>query len=145
MREDANSMRPNDGRADPPGELETSRLDVWLDVACLFKTRSVAQHACKGGKVAVNGQTARPNRALRAGDEVRITRGDGRRQIVVVRGFATHHVAKPEARALYEDLTPPPTAEEIEARRIRRLVAVPPSTRPTRSSDRRALRRLKGR
>ena len=31
------------------------RLDIWLDVACLFKTRSEAQKACKLGKVTVNG------------------------------------------------------------------------------------------
>ena len=30
------------------------RLDVWLDVACLFKTRSLARTACQGGKVEVN-------------------------------------------------------------------------------------------
>ena len=31
------------------------RLDQWLDVACLFKTRSEAQKACRLGKVSVNG------------------------------------------------------------------------------------------
>ena len=35
---------------------ETVRLDVWLDVACLFKTRSAAQKACTSGKIDVNGQ-----------------------------------------------------------------------------------------
>ena len=29
------------------------RLDQWLDIACLFRTRSEAQKACKGGKVDV--------------------------------------------------------------------------------------------
>ena len=27
------------------------RLDVWLDVACLFPTRSRAKAACEGGKI----------------------------------------------------------------------------------------------
>jgi ribosomal 50S subunit-recycling heat shock protein len=35
------------------------RLDVWLDVACVFRTRSEAQKACKAGKVDVNGQSAK--------------------------------------------------------------------------------------
>ena len=35
------------------------RLDVWLDVACLYRTRSEAQRACVGGKVEVNGQRDR--------------------------------------------------------------------------------------
>ena len=54
--------------------LASQRVDVWLDVACLFKTRSLAQTACRGGKVQVNGQAARPNRLLRKGDELRISR-----------------------------------------------------------------------
>ena len=45
---------------------ETVRLDVWLDVACLFKTRSAAQKACTSGKIDVNGQGAKPHRLLRA-------------------------------------------------------------------------------
>jgi ribosome-associated heat shock protein Hsp15 len=125
----------------------SSRLDVWLDVTCLFKTRSEAQRACRGGKVDVNGQVARPNRLLKPGDEIRITRGSGRRQVVRVRGFALHHVARAEARLLYEDRTPPPTAEEQEQRRLRRLFAMP-APGPARSPDRRQrreLRRLKGR
>ena len=44
------------------------RLDVWLDVACLFRTRSEAQKACRNGKVDVNGTTAKPHREVRVGD-----------------------------------------------------------------------------
>jgi ribosome-associated heat shock protein Hsp15 len=122
----------------------SQRVDVWLDISCLFKTRSLAQSACRGGKVELNGQQARPNRQLRSGDELRITRGGGRRQIVVVRGLAASHVARAEARELYEDRTPPPTPEELEARRLRRLFGVQaPSSRPASKRDRRALRRLK--
>lgn len=120
------------------------RLDVWLDVACLFKTRSLAQAACRGGKVEVNGQPARPSRVLHAGDELRITRGGGRRQLVVVRGFAPHHVPRAAARDLYEDRTPPPSPEELDERRLRRVFgATTPSRRPANTKERRALRRLK--
>ncbi len=127
-----------------PQDLPTSeRLDVWLDVACLFKTRSLAQRACRGGKVEVNGQVARPNRMLREGDELRITRVGGWRQLVVVRGLALHHVAKAEARTLYEDRTPPPTAEELEVRRLRRAFGVRAPSTPRSTRDRRAIRRLK--
>src|SRR5437868_3420788 len=97
------------------------RLDVWLDVACLFRTRSEAQKACRGGKVAVNGQTARPNRMIHQGDELVITRPHGRKQRVLIRRVAERHVAKAEARALYEDLTPPPTPEEMEVRKLERI------------------------
>jgi ribosome-associated heat shock protein Hsp15 len=106
------------------------RLDVWLDVACLFKTRSEAQKECKVGRVSVNRVVAKPHRDLRIGDEVTILRPAGRRQIIVVRALADKHVAKAEARALYEDRTPPPTPQEIERRRLERVFRA--TTRATR-------------
>lgn len=123
---------------------EAVRLDVWLDVACLFKTRSEAQKACKGGKVEVNGQTAKPNRLLRSGDELRISRPFGRKQRIAVRAVADRHVAKAEARRLYDDLTPVPSPEEVAMRRLERMYRT--AMRPPRAPgkrDRRALRRLK--
>jgi len=77
-----------------------------------------------------------------------VARPFGRRQKVAVRGLAEQHMKKADAKGLYEDLTPKPTAEEIELRRIARMVA--PFTRPASAGapdkrERRALRRLKGR
>jgi ribosome-associated heat shock protein Hsp15 len=113
----------------------TVRLDVWLDVACLFKTRSDAQRACKSGKVVIDGNAAKPHREVRIGQEIAITRPSSRKQIVVVRGIADTHVAKAEARALYEDLTPPPTEEEVAQRRLERLYRA--TTKPPARLDRR--------
>jgi ribosome-associated heat shock protein Hsp15 len=126
------------------GDLEAVRLDVWLDVACLYKTRSEAQKACRGGKIEVNGHPARSNRLIRPGDVLTIGRPFGRRQRLRAHGLAERHVAKAEARALYEDLTPPPTPIEIEARRLDRIyrAAVTPLHTPDRR-ERRVRRRLK--
>jgi hypothetical protein len=65
---------------------------------------------------------------------------------VIVRGLADRHIPKAGARALYEDLTPPPTPEEIEERRVERLyrAAMTPPRAPDKR-QRRALRRMKGR
>jgi ribosome-associated heat shock protein Hsp15 len=125
--------------------LEAVRLDIWLDVACLFKTRSEAQKACKLGKVQVNAQAARPNRLVRAGDRLEISRPLGLKQQLVVRALADRHVAKAEARSLYDDQTPTPTLEQREMRRLERLYHA--ATTPLRSPEkreRRALRQLKG-
>jgi ribosome-associated heat shock protein Hsp15 len=132
--------------AERPDNVQEPRLDVWLDVACLFKTRSDAQAACKTGKLTVNGQPAKSNRRLHVGDEIVIRRPFGRRQRVVVRLLADRHLPKAEARAVYDDLTPPPTPEELEARRAERLyrAAVTPLKTPDKR-ERRALRRAKGR
>lgn len=131
---------------DAPHPAEGGRIDHWLDVACLYKTRSEAQRAIRAGQVTVNGQSVKPHRLLRPGDEVVLTRGSTGRQTLVVRGLARHHVAKAEARALYEDRTPPPTPEELEARRVARLLrqAAPPPTAAPGARDRRLLRRLRG-
>ena len=96
------------------------RLDVWLDIACLFKTRSEAKRACEGGKVDVNGEHAKPNRAVREGDRVRISRGFGPHQDVIVRILIDQHVKKTEARSLYDDVTPKPSESEAELRRQER-------------------------
>ena len=121
------------------------RLDVWLDVACLFKTRSEAQKACRLGKVAVNGSPAKPHRDVKVGDELVINRPLGRRQLVLVLGLAETHVPKAEARQLYRDDTPAPTREEVEMRRMERLyrAASLSAARPTRD-ERRARRKLTG-
>ena len=121
------------------------RLDVWLDVSCLFKTRSEAQRACKGGKVEVNGQSGKPHRGIRVGDEIHITRASGVRQTVTVRGLAERSIPKAEARALYEDRTPLPSSDDVALRRAERvfraaqLAAGPPDKR-----QRRALKKLRG-
>jgi ribosome-associated heat shock protein Hsp15 len=120
---------------------ESVRLDVWLDVACLFKTRSEAKRACESGKVDVNGQTAKPNRNVSEGDRLRIGRPFGRHQDIVVRIVIDHHVRKPEARALYDDVTPTPTAEEVEMRRMERIYRA--ASRAAGTPDRRQRRQLR--
>ena len=122
-----------------------TRLDVWLDVSCLFKTRSEAQRACQGGKIEVNGQgSAKPHREVKEGDRLTISRPGGRRQQVVVKGLADTHIPKAEARALYEDVTPPPSPEEQAVRDILRAgrLASPPTVPDKR--ERRERRRIRG-
>ena len=133
--------------SEPQQPPDTLRLDVWLDVACLFKTRSEAQRACKGGKVDLNGQSAKPHREVKPGDEIEISRPLGRKQRIVVRKLADRHIPRAEARELYEDLTPPPTPEEVEARRIERLARAfmrPAGAGTPDKRERRQLRRMKG-
>jgi ribosome-associated heat shock protein Hsp15 len=125
--------------------MEALRIDVWLDVACLFRTRSEAQKACKMGRIDVNGQPAKPHREIRAGDEIIISRPLGRKQTVVVRALMDKHIAKAEARELYEDRTPSPTPEEVEMHRLARLTRAftrTPAVTPDKR-ERRRIRRLK--
>ncbi len=102
---------------------ESVRLDVWLDVACLFKTRSQAKGACDGGKVDVNGSRAKPHRELRVDDRLSITDGGGGRREILVRTLAERPLPRAKARTLYEDVTPAAPPEVLEARRIDRMMA----------------------
>ena len=120
---------------------DSVRLDVWLDVACLFKTRSEAKRACEGGKVEVNAEHAKPHRAVREGDRIRITRPFGRHQDVIVRIVLDQHVKKAEARVLFDDVTPKPTAEEIEMRRMERVYRA--ATQAAGTPDRRRRREIR--
>ena len=125
---------------------DSVRLDIWLDVACIFKTRSQAQTACQRGRVEVNGDHGKPHRAVRSGDTIRIKIPGGRRRIIEVLELESTNVSKARARELYADHTPPPTPEEIELRKMQRLSApqkrVPGSGAP-KKRERRDLRRLK--
>lgn len=120
-----------------------TRLDVWLDVACLFKTRSEAQKALRGGKVDLNGHAAKPHRTVKIGDVIEISRQHGRRQRVVVAGVAEHHVEKAKARQLYEDTTPPPSPQEQALLDLIRLAGPRRSPRPAATPDRRERRRIR--
>ena len=120
--------------------METMRVDKWLWAARFYKTRSLAQAACEGGKVDVNGQAAKPSRALRAGDRIHLTMGEWRRELVVTalserRGPAT------EARTLYDDLSPPPPPRAV--RPPRAVFRTPGLGRPTKR-ERRLHDRLRG-
>jgi ribosome-associated heat shock protein Hsp15 len=120
---------------------DSVRLDVWLDVACLFKTRSEAKRACEGGKVEVNAEHAKPHRAVREGDRIRISRPFGRHQDVIVRIVLDQHVKKTESRVLYDDVTPKPTPEEIEMRRMERVYRA--ATQAAGTPDRRRRREIR--
>jgi ribosome-associated heat shock protein Hsp15 len=123
---------------------QSIRLDVWLDVACLFPTRSQAKAACEGGKVDVAGERAKPHREIRAGDRIGVSGRDGSRRELVVRGLADRSIPKAEARKLYEDVTPPPAPEVAEARRLDRMLAPRGSTGRPDKRERRERRKLKG-
>ena len=89
---------------------EPVRVDKWLWAARFFKSRSLAAQACDGGKVDLNGQSAKPAKPVRPGDLLRITLRAGKKTIKVLvlsdrRGPAVR------AQLLYEDLTPPPPPE----------------------------------
>jgi len=121
---------------------EGVRLDVWLDVACIARTRSQAKELCDGGKVEVGGTRAKAHRLVRPGDRIFVTVGPGVRRELVVRGVRETHVAKALARELYEDMTPPPSAEDLEQRHLERFAPPPAPPRGAGRPEKRARRKM---
>lgn len=82
------------------------RLDKWLQVARVFKTRTLAQQACVGGRVKVNGTTAKGHRSVALDDKLEVSFGDWTR-VLVIKRIEPRPVPKAVARVLYLDLSPP--------------------------------------
>ncbi|GAA2004823.1 RNA-binding S4 domain-containing protein [Brevibacterium samyangense] len=117
----------------------TQRIDVWLWTVRMFKTRSAATSAVRGGHIRVDGNPVKAAQKLSLGQEVRI-RKPGFEKILKVRGFLATRGGAPLAVQCYEDLTPAPDPV-LRAPVPRRDKG---TGRPTKK-DRRALDRLRGR
>jgi ribosome-associated heat shock protein Hsp15 len=133
---------PSHASSSESSSESTVRLDKWLQVARVFKTRTQATHACTLGRVRVNGDRAKPHRHLHLDDKVEVDLGDWRR-ILIVRELRDRPVAKAEAAKLYEDLSGPRPVLDAIDRAMRR----PPVKRekglgrPTKQ-DRRAMEKF---
>lgn len=77
------------------------RLDKYLKVARIIKRRTVANEACSGERVTVNGKEAKPSKEVKVGDVIGVTFGDRvltLRVLVVPEG----NVGKNDSAMLYE-------------------------------------------
>ena len=99
------------------------RLDKWLWAARFFKTRSLATDEIDKGRIAVNGQEAKPAREVKAGDTVAIRR-EGVTRTVVVKGVSAVRGPAPVAQQLYEE-TPESLQERQQAAERRRFAREP--------------------
>jgi ribosome-associated heat shock protein Hsp15 len=112
------------------------RVDKWLWTARLFKTRSLATEAARGGRVHLNGVAVKPSREVGEGDELALTVGPVRRT-VIVRGAAERRVSAVEASKLYDE-TPESVVERERQAELRRLGGpIDFGTRPTKRDRRR--------
>ena len=85
---------------------DTRRLDVWLWYARFQKSRTLAAKLVAEGRVRINGErTAKPSHTVRAGDLLTFPAGNRIRLVRIV-DLGNRRGPAPEARLLYEDLTP---------------------------------------
>ncbi|MDO8188725.1 RNA-binding S4 domain-containing protein [Conexibacter sp. JD483] len=90
--------------------LESMRVDRWLWVARLVKTRAIGAEAVKAGRVKVNDVQVKPAKEVRAGDRLELRNGE-LRIAVVIRGVAKMRGSARVAAVLYDE-----TEESVELR-----------------------------
>ncbi len=89
------------------------RMDKWLWAARLFKTRSLAADAIKGGKVKVDGNPIKPSREVKVGEVIQVQIGQLHKE-VEVKAVAKNRVPPKQVPEVYNDLTPKEEYERIE-------------------------------
>jgi ribosome-associated heat shock protein Hsp15 len=118
--------------------VDRTRVDKWVWAIRLYKTRSDATDACRGGHVKVNGATAKPAATVGVGDRVHVRVHGTDRELEVVE-VIDKRVGAPIAVTCYIDHTP-----VLDLPRLRVAERERGAGRPTKR-DRRALDRLRDR
>jgi ribosome-associated heat shock protein Hsp15 len=122
-------------------ELTETRIDKWLWAARFFKTRSLATAAVGGGRIEVNGESAKPSKSVKPGDRIRVRIGPIEYHLIV-KSIGERRGSAAVAQALYEE-----SEESVSARAKvaaeRRFAAAPsyeekgrPSKKDRREMDR---------
>ena len=78
------------------------RLDKYLKVSRLIKRRTVANEACDGGRVTVNGRPAKASYDVKVGDVIEIA--FGQRTLKVQVAAVEENAKKDEAAAIYKEI-----------------------------------------
>ena len=84
---------------------KTIRLDKWLKLSRLFKTRALAARACEDRKVKVNDLKAKAGKLIKAGDRLTI-RNRGKYRTFDVAEIIKKNVSKADAKLLYNEYLP---------------------------------------
>jgi ribosome-associated heat shock protein Hsp15 len=93
--------------------LESIRIDKWLWAVRVFKTRTQAGDACRGGKVKIQGQHVKASREIKEGEIITVQLG------IIAKTLRVKQVVKNRVAAklvpdLAEDLTPPEEYEKLD-------------------------------
>jgi len=122
------------------GDAGSLRIDKWLWAARFFRTRGLAAEAIDAGRVSVNGERAKPAKAVKPGDMLAIRRPPYEHAVKVL-GVSERRGPASEAQKLYEETAESRARREAVAAEVK---ALPPPVfkgRPTKR-DRRTLERF---
>ena len=115
--------------------IDTTRVDIWLWAVRLYKTRTAATAACRGGHVRVNRVAAKAAAPVKAGD--RIEAFVERQRILEVVSIIDKRVGAAVAARCFVDHSPPaPVVKRLPPVFAREPGAGRPTKRERRELDR---------
>lgn len=79
------------------------RIDKYLKVSRVIKRRTVANEACDGGRVSVNGRPAKAGTDVKPGDIVEVAFAGGKTKFEILSVSET--VRKDDAKEMYRIIT----------------------------------------
>ena len=94
--------------------MDSVRIDKFLWSIRVYKTRTDATDACKGGKVTVGGAAAKPAREVKAGDVIGIRKGPVSYTYKVLAPLEKRVGAK-DVATYAENLTPQAELDKLHA------------------------------
>jgi ribosome-associated heat shock protein Hsp15 len=82
--------------------IKTIRLDKWLKLSRICKTRAIATKACEEGKVKVNDIRAKPARMVIVGDIITIKKASKYQKYTIL-DIVQKNISNKDARNLYRE------------------------------------------
>ena len=120
---------------------ESVRIDKWLWAVRLYKSRSLATEACDAGHVKIGGNSVKPSREIRVGEEITALAGRVRHTVKVL-ALLDQRVGAKLVGQFLEDLTPPAEYAQASEEALQSLIHFPTGFgRPTKK-QRRQLEKL---
>ena len=95
---------------------ENVRIDKWLWAVRIYKTRSQATLACKGGKIRINDALVKPSHDIKVGQIVTVNLSPLIKTVKVT-GLIENRVSAKIAIDYHEDLTPKEMYDSLKSRK----------------------------
>ncbi len=95
-------------------EKNTTRIDKWLWVVRIYKTRSIATKACAGGKVKIEGTTVKASRMVRKGDIIQVRKRVIKYEYKVLK-IAEKRMGAKLVPDFLKDITPTEELDKLES------------------------------
>ena len=89
------------------------RIDKWLKMARIFKTRDAAATACQLGRVKVNDQKVKASREVKVGDVI-VVRVDSQYRTLTIQELPIRGLSAKDAKLAYDETLPDIPAETQE-------------------------------